>query len=51
MDYMEQLIIDLIEKVIAEADKHGDDRDEVIEYVAYIFEALSDSTTFNQYKR
>lgn len=50
MNQIEQFIHYLVKLTIDEADRQVIDRDEFIEFVAYMFEALSVTSTFNDYK-
>lgn len=50
MDPIEQFILSLVKLTIAEADRQGIDRDEFIEFVAYMFEALSVTSTFKKFQ-
>ena len=50
MDPREQFIFDLVKLTINEADRQGADRDEFIEFVAFMFEALSVTTTIKDHQ-
>ena len=51
MDPRDQFILELVRLTIDEADRQGIDRDEFIEYVAFMFGPLSETITFENYQK
>lgn len=51
MDPREEFINRLVREVIDEADKQGADRDEFMEFVAFMFSAMAECATFQHYEK